>query len=206
MYDADIREPLFDYLDEVYAKNRIFEEKIMGRSRADLIMVVENAFVGLEIKSDADTYERLARQTRDYDKFCDFNYVVAGKSHEKHVAEHVPDWWGILIVSEEEKGIAIQLQREPRINPKCRLEQQVKWLWRTELNHILDKNNLPKYKQKSKRFVQDKILEKVTPEKLKVQMVEELFERDYEEWLKEYKEYRESINRPVKRRRKKYRY
>ncbi len=101
MYDADIREPLFDYLDEVYIKNRIFEEKIMGRSRADLVMIVEQGFIGLEIKSDADTYERLKTQTGDYDKFCDFNYIVAGQSHKKHVAEHVPDWWGILIASEK---------------------------------------------------------------------------------------------------------
>ena len=204
MYDADIREPLFDYLDEIYVKNRIFEEKVMGHSRADLIMIVENGFVGLEIKSDADTYERLKRQTRDYDKFCDFNYIVAGKSHEKHVAEHVPDWWGILIASEEKGRIVIRLQREPGLNPGCRLEQQVKWLWRTELNNILEKNNLPKYKQKSKQFVQDKILEKVARDKLKNQMVEELFQRDYDEWLKQYQEYRESIKRPVKKRRRKH--
>lgn len=203
MYDADIREPLFDYLDEVYVKNRIFEEKIMGRSRADLVMIVEQGFVGLEIKSDADTYERLKTQTKDYDKFCDFNYIVAGQSHKKHVAEHVPDWWGILIASEENGKILIQLEREPQKNLKCRLEQQVKWLWRTELNSLLEKNNLPKYVQKSKKFVQDKLLEKVDHEILRGQMVEELFERDYEEWLKAYTEYRKAKNRPVRKRRKK---
>lgn len=64
MYDIDIREPLFDYLDERYGKNRILEEKTMGRSRADVIMIIEYEWIGLEIKSDFDTYSRLKRQAR----------------------------------------------------------------------------------------------------------------------------------------------
>lgn len=202
MYDAEIREPLFDYLDEVFGKNRIFEEKIMGRSRADLVMVLDSGIVGLEIKSDADNYERLERQTRDYDKFCDYNYIVVGKSHQKHVAEHVPDCWGILVVSEEKGTVQIELQREPVKNPKCKLQQQIKWLWRTELNHLLEKNQLPAYKQKSKKFVQDKLLEKVEAEQLHSQMMEELFERDYEQWRIEYEEYKKAQNKPVRKKRR----
>lgn len=202
MYDAEIREPLFDYLDEVFGKNRIFEEKIMGRSRADLVMVLDSGIVGLEIKSDADNYERLERQTRDYDKFCDYNYIVVGKSHQKHVAEHVPDCWGILVAAEEKGTVQIELQREPVKNPKCKLQQQIKWLWRTELNHLLEKNQLPAYKQKSKKFVQDKLLEKVEAEQLHSQMMEELFERDYEQWRIEYEEYKKAQNKPVRKKRR----
>ncbi|WP_330617406.1 hypothetical protein [[Clostridium] symbiosum] len=33
LYDRDIREPLFDYLEERFGKTRMFEEKIIGRSR-----------------------------------------------------------------------------------------------------------------------------------------------------------------------------
>ena len=75
LYDRDIREPLFDYLEERFGKTRMFEEKIIGRSRADIIMLTERQLIGLEIKSDADTYERLKRQIRDYNKYCDVNYV-----------------------------------------------------------------------------------------------------------------------------------
>ncbi len=35
LYDCDIREPLFDYLEERFGKARMFEEKIIGKSRAD---------------------------------------------------------------------------------------------------------------------------------------------------------------------------
>lgn len=38
LHDQDIREPLFDFLDETYGKVRIIEEKTMGRSRADVVM------------------------------------------------------------------------------------------------------------------------------------------------------------------------
>ena len=36
LYDKDIREPLFDFLEERYGKVRVIEEKQMGRSRGYL--------------------------------------------------------------------------------------------------------------------------------------------------------------------------
>ena len=66
LHDADIREPLFDYLEDSYGKIRILEEVQISRSRADVIMVTDDSLVGLEIKSDADTYVRLERQVKDY--------------------------------------------------------------------------------------------------------------------------------------------
>ena len=59
LHDADIREPLFDYLEETYGKVRIIEEKQTGRARADLVMVLPDKICGIEIKSDADTYAHL---------------------------------------------------------------------------------------------------------------------------------------------------
>ena len=42
---------------------RILEEIRITKSRADIIMVLPDGVVGIEIKSDADTYARLAGQT-----------------------------------------------------------------------------------------------------------------------------------------------
>ncbi|MFA9377085.1 MAG: sce7726 family protein [Lachnotalea sp.] len=189
LYDKDIREPLFDYLEEKYHKVRILEEKRMGRSRADTIMITVDSIIGIEIKSDADTYERLKRQVKDYNKFCDKNYIVVGKSHAKHIEKHVPIEWGILIIDEREDGIVIDEKRELQDNPKRKMDWQIRWLWRPELNHILELNHLPKYKQKNKAFVQQKLLEKVEIEILKCQMCEELFERDYTLWDEMMEEY-----------------
>lgn len=179
LYDSDIREPLFDYLEERFGKARIFEEKIIGKSRADLLLLTTSQIIGLEIKSDADTYERLKRQVRDYNKFCDANYIVIGKSHEKHVEEHIPDHWGILCVNVDGREFIIEEMRPAMPNPKMKRELQITLVWRPELQHLLEINHLPGYKQKSKRFVQQKLLEKMDWDELKPQICEELFERDY---------------------------
>ena len=90
LHDKDIREPLFDFLEETYGKIRILEEKTTGRARADVVMITEDKLYGIEIKSDADTYARLKKQVRNYDLYYDRNIVVVGSSHGSHIAEHVP--------------------------------------------------------------------------------------------------------------------
>ena len=108
LLDKDIREPLFEFLEERYGKVRILEEKTVGRSRADVVMVIPEKIVGIEIKSDADTYTRLERQVADYDLYFDANIVVVGSSHASHVAEHVPAHWGIVSVEQQEDHVERQ--------------------------------------------------------------------------------------------------
>lgn len=190
LYDKDIREPLFDFLEERYGKIRIIEEKQMGRSRADIVMVMPAAIAGIEIKSDADTYARLKRQVRDYNKYFDLNYVVAGSSHAMHIEEYVPKWWGIIMAELVESMVDFYVLREAHENPKADMKKKLELLWRPELAHIQELNKLPKYKQKSKSFVIEKLLQKVPEEVLKEQISQELFERDYNEIgniIKEYK-------------------
>jgi len=91
LYDKDIREPLFDFLEEMYGKIRILEEKQIGKSRADIVMVLP------------------------------------------------------------------------------------------ELAHIQELNEMPKYKEKSKQFVIDKIAERIPEDTLSKQISNALFERDYNE-------------------------
>lgn len=190
LYDRDIREPLFDFLEERYGKVRIIEEKQIGRSRADVVMVIPEAVVGVEIKSDADSYSRLKRQVRDYNKFFDYNYVVVGSSHAMHVEEHVPEWWGIISVELIEGFLNFHIIRQPEENPKVKWKMKLSLLWRPELVHIQEQNQMPRYKQKSKDFVIDKILLKVPEDELKKQISEELFERDYNEIADIIREYK----------------
>ncbi len=179
LYDRDIREPLFEFLEETYGKIRIIEEKQMGRSRADAVMVAPDALYGIEIKSDADSYARLQRQVRDYDRFFDYNYIVAGTRHAYHVQEHVPQWWGMITVEEENGKADFYVLRKPAPNPGLNPKDKLSLLWRPELAHIQQLNQMPKYREKSKRFVIEKILQKTKPEILRAQISEELFERDY---------------------------
>lgn len=198
MTDREMREPLFDYLEEFYGKIRILEEKNAGTSRADVIGVVDGALLGFEIKSDRDSYTRLKTQTRDYDRFCDWNYLVVGKSHLLHAHEHIPAHWGILVVWEEEGGVRVEMDQLPGRNPGAELRNQLSFLWRPELALLQEQNGLPAYRQKSKAFVQEKLLELVPGETLKRQMTDLLFERDYGELLEEIRQ--EKIRRSQKRR------
>ena len=101
--DQDIREPLFEFLEDKFDKIRIIEEKQIAKSRADVMVVLPDSLVGIEIKSDADTYARLEKQVKDYNRFFDFNYLVVGSTHARHAAENVPDFWGIISAEELEK-------------------------------------------------------------------------------------------------------
>lgn len=179
LYDKDIREPLFDFLEERYGKARILEEKRTGSARADCVMITPTMIYGIEIKSDADTYTRLAKQVKNYDWYYDRNYIVVGSSHGHHVKEHVPAYWGIITAESDENGIDFYVLREAENNPKVKEKRKIAILWRPELNRILEKNGLPRYARKSKLFVQEKLLERVDSETLWPQVYEELFERDY---------------------------
>ena len=195
IYDKDIREPLFDFLDERFGKNRILEEKIIGSSRADVVMVTPEAIYGIEIKSDADTYARLKSQVKDYDKYYDMNFVVVGTSHAAHIEEHVPDYWGIITVEEVDNNLDFYILRHPEPNPKVTWKRKLEMLWRPEIAVLQDIFSMPKYREKSKSFVLSKVLErlengKIDPKEFTIQMNELLIQRDYNsisETLKEYK-------------------
>lgn len=199
LYDKDIREPLFEFLEETYGRIRILEEKQMGRSRADLMMVLPGAVAGVEIKSDADTYARLSRQIKDYNQFFDYNFAAVGSNHAHHIEEHVPDWWGIITIEQGETGgktwIDFYTLRKAKENPHVDRKKMLGLLWRPELAHIQEMNHMARYQEKSKKFVIDKILEQVPEELLKKQISEELFERDYTKIEQKIREYRRQRRR-----------
>ncbi|MBO4697784.1 MAG: sce7726 family protein [Lachnospiraceae bacterium] len=212
IYDKDIREPLFDFLEEAYGKVRIIEEKTIGKSRADVFLVLPEEIWGLEIKSDADTYTRLARQVKDYDRFFDRNMVVVGTSHAMHIEEHVPEHWGIITVDPLPEGPDFYILRQPSAGTKTSWERKLSMLWRPELVMLQETFGMPRYKDKSKAFVVKAIAEKagtlIEEEALKKEFSRLLFERDYTEIAGKIEAFREenkrstTVERKPKRRRK----
>ena len=81
MKDKEIRSVLIEYLKNEYEKARIYQEKSIGNSICDL-MLVSDKLIGFEIKSDEDNYERLQGQIASYNKFFDKNYN-GKKRHER---------------------------------------------------------------------------------------------------------------------------
>ena len=204
--DKDIREPLFFFLEEEYGKVRILEEKNIGRSRADAVMITDDAIFGIEIKSDADTYARLARQVSDYDSYYDKNIVVVGTKHAMHIEEHVPEHWGIITVEEVEGAPDIYFLRRPGDNTGVTIRKKLEFLWRPELVKIQENHDMPRYKEKSRSFVVDKIATwceegAIDEDALRKEIIELLFERDYNTIFEEINEYRKAQRVHIRRRR-----
>ena len=177
--DKDIRDGLCDYLEEKYGKIRLFEELTMGKSRADIVMVTKNGLFGVEIKSDADTYQRIERQVKDYDRFFDYNIVAVGTTHATHVREHVPEHWGVITVELVDGILDFYEYRSPKSSPKVRLTNQMHFLWKSEMRHIQDKYNLYKYSDKSRAYIRKYLMDKIPADELQSCLIEELFEREY---------------------------
>ena len=205
--DKDIREPLFFFLEEKYGKIRILEEKNIGRSRADAVMITDDAIFGIEIKSDADTYARLARQVEDYDRYYDMNIVVVGSSHALHIREHVPEHWGVITVELAGDEHDFYVLREPQKNTGAELRNKLEFLWRPELVQIQKNHDMPAYKRMSKSFVVDKIdglaaQGIIDADVLQREICELLFERDYNTIFDEINRYRQAEGLHKRRRRK----
>ena len=177
--DSDIRDGLCEYLEIQYGKVRFFEELTMGKSRADIVMVTDEGLFGIEIKSDADTYQRLERQVKDYDRFFDYNIVVVGTTHAVHIREHVPEYWGVLTVEMVDDELDVYELRKPALSPKAKLINQMHFLWKSEMRHIQDAEGLYKYSDKSRAFIRKYLLGSVEKEKLKKYLIDEVWEREY---------------------------
>ena len=106
-------------------------------------------------------------------------------------------------MEQTETGIDFYRMREPKLNPDMQWTNKIEILWRPELAHIQELNEMPAYKAKSKRFVADKIVEMVPKERLALQLSEELFERDYTKIWETIQAYRvENGQKPRRRRRR----
>ena len=202
LYDKDIREPLFSFLEETYGKTRIIEEKIMGKSRADIVMVTEDSLYGIEIKSDADSYVRLSGQVKDYDRFFDYNIIAVGSSHAMHIEEHVPDYWGIITIDEVEGQPDFYMLRRPKENPHMVCEDKLSLLWRPELQNMVYRNLKHKYDALSKKEVIKRLNEQLSYDIIRKEISTELFERDYNTILDTINKYRVEKENKKPRRKK----
>jgi len=108
-----------------------------GASRVDIAVV--NGFLhGYEIKSDADTLERLEGQIATYNAVLDRVTLVVGEKHLSKATIQVPEWWGIKVVAQGPRGgIAFDSARTPAMNPAIDPLALAELLWRPEAIQVL---------------------------------------------------------------------
>ena len=102
-----------------------------------------------------------------------------------------------------QSGIVFTVMRMPEDNPNLDIQKKLGILWRPELAHIQEINDMPKYKEKSKVWVIEKIVQKIPQDLLRYQVTDELFERDYTTIAERINEYR--IQNGQKKRKKRTR-
>ena len=156
MTDKEMRCILIEYLAINNREFRIFQEKNIGSSICDLMLVTDR-LCGFEIKSDSDNFERIGRQVAAYEQFFDENTLVVGGRYLHTAQEKVPESWGILCI--ERHGIL--KVRAAAKNKKVSVKAQLSVLWRMELKNLLAENNLPAFTYKTKEFIIDRIAENV---------------------------------------------
>ncbi len=108
-----------------------------GVVRVD-IAVVNGRLHGYEIKSDADTLERLPAQVTGYGRVLDRVTLVVGSRHASAAQRLVPDWWGVYVAHEAVNGqVHFRPARRERANPGLDLEAVAALLWRDEALALL---------------------------------------------------------------------
>lgn len=129
MYDPEIRLILKQH----YSNRLLVDEVNVGRSRIDLIDL-SSELHGIEIKSEHDNFTRLKRQMKNYNKYFSKISIAVHESKEKEVFEHVPHFWGIIVIYNNKSVVE---KRQPLPNPYSNKSLILTLLWKEELVSIL---------------------------------------------------------------------
>lgn len=114
-----------------------------GTCRVDVV-VVNGYLHGYEIKSDADTLDRLPSQVSVYGAVLDRATLVVGERHLKKAKTQIPDWWGIKVVTAGPRGgIAFETAQPFKLNPAIDPMALAELLWRPEVIEILRARGTP---------------------------------------------------------------
>lgn len=134
--DVDIRRRLDAVVHRLHrdeADTLILHELVLcqGAARVDLA-VVNGSLHGYEIKSEADTLERLPGQRAIYCRTLDFVTIVTSDRHARKVKQRVPRWWGIWAAVASDSGLTLNEVRHASQNPRVDARAVVTLLWREE--------------------------------------------------------------------------
>lgn len=142
MRDLDIRKALFGRVlrDHLNDPNTLVLPELglrHGRCRVD-IAVVNGSLHGFEIKSNADTLERLPFQVETYGTVLDKATLVVGERHANKAVPTLPSWWGIKVAFVGPRGgIGFEYYRPPSFNRDIDPIALSELLWHSEVVKIL---------------------------------------------------------------------
>lgn len=171
MKDIDIRKPL---IEKIIRQNKSHNYRIIpemsicdGFSRVD-IAVANGKLCGYEIKSDADTLDRLPQQQEFYNKTFDKMYIVVGPKYQSIIETLVPDWWGIYVANYNKSGnIYFKQIRKAHVNKNISAEALLELLWKDEISTLLKNNQIKGISSKNRRMLRKIAIENLSLRKIK---------------------------------------
>lgn len=120
----------------------VFEKAIMrGNTIMDCMILSEKkGVIGVEIKTERDTTRRLNKQLRDYEKVCDYVYVLCHDSHVQEVEKILKRYHshtGILSYVEFRGSPVLGEYKSPKVSPMKSAYHMLDILWKTDIVNIL---------------------------------------------------------------------
>lgn len=162
--DREMRSFLIERICKTHSSSKtvVIEELdlCVGEARIDLA-VVNGKSLGIEIKSDRDTLDRLPRQIEVYSRVFDRVEIVSGSKLLMEVLSSVPDWWGVATITKSKQGkLKYRKVRNSRKNYNKDPFSNAQLLWKKELLDLIKKKDLErKFKNKSKDILWNALVE-----------------------------------------------
>ena len=156
--DNDIRVTLIDELNRINAQHdyRVIEELAVCDGEAN------GRLCGYEIKSDADTLERLALQQKCYDKTFDTVSIVVGEKFKDRIEECIPNYWGIYVVYEYSGRCKIKRKRAAKVNKNIEANSLLELLWKEEIIKLLRNAGIKGISGKNRRLLRQIVIDNFT--------------------------------------------
>ena len=95
-----------------------------NRTRIDVVGMKGGVLCGFEIKSEADTLERLQAQAGRYRRYFEKLYLVGAEGHIEVASCVLPSYWGIWAVRATDSGIHIVRRTPPSRSPRANRHQK----------------------------------------------------------------------------------
>jgi len=142
MRDKDVRAAVWQKLTAEHAgddNTRLVQEMGIwsGSVRID-IAVINGELSGFELKSDRDTLQRLPLQADLYSRVFDKLVLVVGSRHAMKARDYIPEWWGIMVATQDFSGTALAPLREGSTNPSPDPYLVAQLLWKDEALWVLE--------------------------------------------------------------------
>jgi len=148
-----------------------------GGARVD-VAVVNGEIHGFELKSAADTLERLPKQIAAYGAVLDRVTLVLAENHHQRAMTLVPEWWGVHVATQMSDSIVLQSYRAAGANDGIDPRSLAMLLWRDEALGELGKRGLSRGLQsRPRRVLYERLIASLSLDELRYAVRTRLKER-----------------------------